>query len=226
MKRRLWSQAGLSLAIYVVALQWALKLTPASHVALYLGCSPVWALLWEGRPERSWNSLRRYAAAMLALAGVAVLFWPKLRGADGDWLAIAASVIWTAYSRQCRRLGATLSGAQITAESMWRASLWLAPYAVFEVATQGVPIRAELLLIQLYSIICSGIIGFALWNNALRHWPTSRVFLFSNLFPIATAIWARFCLGEPLTITFIPAMILIILGVILGQANWPKPKAG
>src|SRR5262245_17120904 len=106
LKRSLWWRGGLSLATYIVAFNWALRFTSASHVALYLGTSPVWALLWEGRPERNWKSMSRYAAAALALLGVVVLFWPSLKGGKNLWLgeliALAASVLWTNYSRHCR----------------------------------------------------------------------------------------------------------------------------
>ncbi|MGH7952481.1 MAG: EamA family transporter, partial [Limisphaerales bacterium] len=43
LRRQLWLRGGLSLAAYIVAFAWALRLTAASHVALYLGASPVWA---------------------------------------------------------------------------------------------------------------------------------------------------------------------------------------
>jgi len=79
--RQLWFRTGLSLAVYIVCFNWALRFTSASHVALYLGASPVWALLWEERPTKSLRSLRRYGAAALALAGVITLFWPALRDA-------------------------------------------------------------------------------------------------------------------------------------------------
>ena len=56
--RSLWLRGGLSLAAYVVVFCWAFKLTAASHVALYLGASPIWALLWEEKPGRNWASAR------------------------------------------------------------------------------------------------------------------------------------------------------------------------
>jgi drug/metabolite transporter (DMT)-like permease len=34
--------------------------------------------------------------------------------------------------------------------------------------------------------------------------------------------WAYFLLHEPVTPTFWAAMVLIVLGVLLGQANWTK----
>jgi len=79
MKRLLWTRTGMSLAVYIVAFNWALKLTELSHVAIYLGAAPVWALLWEGPPEKNWKSLQRYAAAALAFGGVLILFVPTLR---------------------------------------------------------------------------------------------------------------------------------------------------
>src|SRR5580698_2994366 len=79
MKRLLWVRSGLSLAVYIVAFNWALKLTELSHVAIYLGAAPVWALLWEGPPEKNWKSFQRYGAAALAFCGVLILFLPTLR---------------------------------------------------------------------------------------------------------------------------------------------------
>ena len=65
-------------------------------------------------------------------------------------------------------------------------------------------------------------LAFALWNNALRHWKTSQVYLFNNLVPVSTMTWAHFCLDEPFTRTFWAAMLLIGTGVLIGQANLQK----
>ena len=108
LRRQLWLRGGLSLAVYIVVFNWALRLTAASHVALYLGASPVWTLLWEERPQRTWASARRYGAALLALGGVLVLFWPALQTAKldllGEFLGLAASILWANFSHQMRML--------------------------------------------------------------------------------------------------------------------------
>jgi hypothetical protein len=109
LRRQLWLRGGLSLAVYIVAFNWALRLTAASHVALYIGASPVWTLLWEERPQRTWASARRYGAALLALAGVLVLFWPALRTAKpdllGEFFGLTASILWANFSHQIRAGG-------------------------------------------------------------------------------------------------------------------------
>jgi drug/metabolite transporter (DMT)-like permease len=223
--RRLWWRGGLSLAVYIAAFNWAVQLTAVSHVALYLGAAPVWALLWERGAGLDRRGLfKRYAAALLALAGVAVLFWPTLKSGHasvlGEVLGLACSVLWTNYGRQCRALAAQLSGAIVTAHTMWRAGVLLLPLGLLEIGTRGVPGSTRLLLIQLYCIIAGGVVAFGLWNNALRHWKTSEVYLFNNLIPVSTMLWAHATLGEPMTSTFWLAMALIVSGVLVAQANW------
>ncbi|MDB6110434.1 MAG: hypothetical protein JWR69_2184 [Pedosphaera sp.] len=222
----LWFRGGLTLAVYIVVFNLALKYTSASHVALYLGASPVWALLWEERPSKNWRSAQRYAAAGLAVTGVIVLNWPSVRSGIGGWrgefLGLAASLLWTTYGRQGRALGVTLSGAEVSAHTMWRAGAILLPLALVEVAIRGVVWRTDYVLVQTYCLIAGGVVAYALWNTALKHWPTSQVLLFNNLIPLCTMAWAWVCLNEPITGIFWLAMILIVLGVILGQGKWAK----
>jgi drug/metabolite transporter (DMT)-like permease len=226
LKRRLWWRGGLSLAVYIILFNFALHYTSTSHVALYLGASPVWALFWEGRPARSWVTLQRYSAAFLALAGVFVLFWPTLKNAGSHWIGevcgMAASVLWTNYGRQCRALSTSLSGAEISAHTMWRAGALLLPLSLIELARGGLVFRADLIAIHIFCILAGGVASFVIWNNALQRWPTSQVLLFNNLIPLSTMTWAHLCLAEPVTSTFWFAMILIVAGVVLGQTNWKK----
>jgi drug/metabolite transporter (DMT)-like permease len=217
----LWLRGGLSLAAYIVAFNYALRFTSASHVALYLGASPVWALLWEAVSERIKIGWARWGAALLALSGVGVLLAPSLAGSamnlTGELLGLTTSVLWTNYGRQSRKLSATLNGAEVSAHTMWRAGALLLPLGVTEVLQHGIPVTVGMLGVQAYCIVAGGVVAFALWNRALGHWPASRVLLFNNLIPVSTMTWAHFCLGEPVTPTFLLALLLIALGVLLGQ---------
>ena len=226
LKARLWWRGGLILAAYIVAFSCSLLYTSVSHVALYLGAAPVWALLWEGVPDRSWRTAQRYGAALLALTGVFVLLWPALKGSHaslpGELLGLAASILWTGYGRQCRSLGAQLGGAEVSAHTMWRAGALLLPIGIYEVATRGLPLGRMQIGVQIYCTLAGGVFAFAVWSNALRHWPTSQVLLFNNLIPLSTMTWAHFCLSEAITPTFWAAMVLIAAGVILGQMRFGK----
>jgi drug/metabolite transporter (DMT)-like permease len=223
--RQLWLRGGLSLALYIVAFAWALRLAPASHIALYLGASPVWALVWEERPRKNLASAQRYGAALLALAGVFVLIYPALQtktNLDGEFCGLAAGLLWTNYSRQCRTLAAQIGGLPIAAHSMWMSGVWLLPFAIIDVATRGIILDAPHLGVQTLCILFGGVVPYALWNSALRQWRTSQVMLFNNFIPLTTAVWVHFCLHEKITPTFYAATFLIIIGVLIGQTNWQK----
>ncbi len=226
LRRALWLRGGLSLAAYIVAFCWALHLTAASHVALYLGASPIWALLWEEGPRRNWASVRRYGAALLAVSGVLVLFWPALKTANtnlaGEFCGLASSLLWANYNHQSRILSAAIPGVQIAANAMWMSGVWLLPFGLIEVAARGLVVDAPHLGVQALCILFGGVVPYALWNSALRHWRTSRVMLFNNFIPLTTTVWVYLTLNEPITPTFCAAMVLIVAGVAIGQVDWAK----
>ncbi len=227
-KRILWTRCALSFAVYIAVFNWALQLTELSHVAVYLAAAPVWALLWEGWPERSWKSAQRYGAAALAFSGVLALFLPSLLhaksgGIFGEILGLACSVLWTNFGEQCRAVGSDIPGPQVTAQTFWRAGILLAPLSFVELATGStMPLPASLLGIPLFCAIFGGGVAFALWNHGLRHWKTSQVYLFSNLIPLSNMAWAHACLREQITTRFWISTLLIISGGLLSQANWQR----
>jgi drug/metabolite transporter (DMT)-like permease len=226
LRRQLWLRGGLTLAVYIAAFNWALRFTSAAHVALYLGASPVWALLWEEKPGRKWASVRRYGAALLTLSGVVVLLWPAMKAVKmnllGEVLGVASSILWAAFGRQVRELSTHLAGTEVAAHTMWMAGVWLLPVAVVELALLGFAVNGTQAGVLAFCIIFGGVVPYALWNSALRHWRNSQVMLFSNLLPLSTAVWVYYFLGEPVTHTFWAAMVLVIAGVVLGQGDWIK----
>ena len=226
LRRQLCWRGGLSLAVYTIAFCWALKLTSASHVALYIGASPIWALLVEERPAKNWSSARRYGAALLAVTGVLVLFWPALKTTGfnlaGESCGLLSSLLWANYNHQSRVLARRINGLEVAANAMWMSGVWLLPLGLFELSRHGLVLDAPHLGVQGLCIVFGGAVPYAFWNSALRHWQTSRVMLFNNFIPLTTATWAHFVLREPVTPTFCAAMILIVAGVALGQADWAK----
>ncbi len=230
LRRALWLRAGLALAAYIVAFNWALRLTSAAHVALYLGASPVWLVVAEGRRGTVGERLIRWGAAALAVAGVLVLSWPALHGGTlhlgGEIVGLFASFLWAAYSHQVRPLNAQLNGTEVAAHTMWMAGVWLLPVGLLELWQRTIPLDAKSLGVMGFCVVFGAVIPYALWNSALRHWRASQVMLFANLIPLSTSLWALVFLGEPMTHTFWLAMILVVAGVCLGQSHWLKGKQG
>jgi drug/metabolite transporter (DMT)-like permease len=111
---------------------------------------------------------------------------------------------------------------EVAANAMWMSGVLLLPLALVEIHARGVLLDARHLAVQGFNIILGSVVPYGLWNSALRHWPTSRVMLFNNLIPLSTAVWAHFCLREPISSAFWLAMMLIVAGVMLGQWDWSK----
>jgi len=226
-RRQLWTRTGLSLAVYVVAFMVAIKLTSPANVALYLGASPIWALLIEGKLEQGRGL--RWIAALLAIAGAAVLFWPKLQLGGNQWIGeaigLSASVLWALYGHLSRGLVSKISSSELTAHSMWRAGVWLIPFSLWELNTIGIEWRVDAWLVFLYSVLGPGVFSFALWSNALHCWPTSKVYLFNNIIPIWTVFWTWLFFREPIAANIWIALILIVGGVVLSTGNWSKAKS-
>jgi drug/metabolite transporter (DMT)-like permease len=201
LNRQLWWRGGLSLA----AVHCVLQLGAAADVGVTCGALPrrVAGLgVVLGRPAE--EKLAELAALSgcadcadrrngFVLSGLESLAWQHLDRRSA-WAVV--SVLWTNYGRQSRVLGANLSGAQATAHTMWRAGLLLLPFGLLEIPRANLHWRTDLFLAQLYCIVAGGVIAFALWNNALRVWPASRVLLFNNLIPLSTTSWSLFLSGR------------------------------
>lgn len=113
LRRGLW-RGGLVLSFYVAACNWTLRFLPASQFALHMAASPAWALLLEGRTT---EPLRRWGAVGLTFIGVLIFLLPSFQS-GGEWvgqlLGASTGLLWTLYSRECRRLGLTWSGGAFT----------------------------------------------------------------------------------------------------------------
>ncbi|HAV64392.1 MAG TPA: hypothetical protein DCY13_18740 [Verrucomicrobiales bacterium] len=163
---------------------------------------------------------------MLAIAGAMVLFWPSLRLGGDQWLGeatgLASSLLWAVFGHLSRGLTPHISSVELTAHSMWRAGVWMIPLTIWEVETVGVVLRLDASLIFLYSVLGPGIFSFALWSNALMHWPTSKVYLYNNIIPMWTVFWTWLFFREPVTANVWIALTLIVSGVILATTNWKR----
>jgi drug/metabolite transporter (DMT)-like permease len=160
-----------------------------------------------------------------------VLLLPLLRNGRsgsilGELLGLVCSVLWTNYGVQCRALARRLSAAEVTAHTFVRAGVLLAPFVMVELSSTRLVWRTGLVLVQLFCILGGSVAAFVFWNNGLRHWKTSRVYLFNNFIPLSNMAWANVCLGEPFTATFWVAMALIAGGVVAGQASWRRVDIG
>jgi len=163
---------------------------------------------------------RRWAGAMLALAGLAVLVAPGIGAAPPAGAALtmaAAGVGWGIYSLAGRGagdpLGATAANFLLSVPMVAGLAMLL-PGAGLQGAT-----ATGVALAVLSGGVTSGL-GYALWYSVLPALGAARGGVAQLTVPVIAAAAGAILLAEPLGLRFALAALLVLGGV--GWASWPR----
>jgi drug/metabolite transporter (DMT)-like permease len=97
-------------------------------------------------------------------------------------------------------------------------ALWMIPVAPFVVTGEALTSIAPTGWWCLaYLVVLTSIISYWLWNFALARVEASRVAVFANLQPVATALAAWVLLDEPMGWSVVVGGVLVLVGVRLAQ---------
>jgi drug/metabolite transporter (DMT)-like permease len=210
----------LNQALFLLAMQH----TTAAHGALIFSLTPLGVYLVElarGRERPRWTATLGIA---VALAGVLLLLLARGPGALsglflGDVLLLGSLLAWVFFTTEGRELVAREGPLRTSAWSNIAGALLLLPLVPFVLQPERV-FAASLLAkgAVLYLGLGSSVLSYAIWFAALGRTDASKVAVFSNLQPVATALAAWALLGEPLTWEVVVGGALVLLGVRLTQA--------
>jgi len=202
---------------------YGLALSTASHAALLYALTPlgVYVLSLVRGHERP--SSRATLGIFTALAGVVVLLLGRgLASAKGsllgDLLILAAVSAWVVYTTEGKPFAATYGPVRSTSWSMVASALLLVPVMPFALEpARTFAASTPALGSIVYLALLTSVVAYLIWYYALSKVPASRVAIFSNLQPAATAIAAWLVLGEPLHWELAVGGALVIAGVRLTQ---------
>jgi|APLak6261679142_1056127.scaffolds.fasta_scaffold00086_35 drug/metabolite transporter (DMT)-like permease len=195
----------------------------ATHGGLLYALTPIGVYLLGIALKREQPRLGRLVGIALALAGVVVLLLG--RGLDaaagpliGDLFILGAVVAWVVWTTESRPFAAEHGGVRTAAWSIIAGGLWMLPAAPFVVRLdelRAIPPLGWWCLA--YLVLLTSVVSYALWNFALARVSASRVAVFANLQPLATALAAWVVLDEPLGWEVAVGGLLVMLGVRLAQ---------
>lgn len=215
----------LNQALFLVAMQH----TTAAHGALIFSLTPLGVYLVElarGRERPRWTATLGIA---VALAGVLLLLLARglnaLSGLFlGDVLLLGSLLAWVFYTTEGRELVAREGPLRTSAWSNIAGALLLLPLVPWVLRPERV-FAASLLAkgAVLYLGLGSSVLSYAIWFAALGRTDASKVAIFSNLQPVATALAAWALLSEPLSWEVVVGGALVLLGVRLTQGT-PTPR--
>lgn len=202
---------------------YGLSQSKASHAGLLYGLTPVGVYLFSVARGREKPTRARLLGIGVAFAGVLVLLLGRGLGKAlgplvGDLFILGAVVAWVFWTAESREKAQTFGGLRTAGWSLIAGALWCLPAAPFVVkldAFLAAPAIAHWCLAYLVLLTSMG--SYALWNYALSRTEASRVAVFANLQPIATAVAAWALLDEKLGWELLAGGGLVLIGVRLAQ---------
>lgn len=223
--------AGLfSIVLHQLALSWGVTATSGTHASLILGLNPLATTLLASRFANEPFTLAKGAGVIFGLSGVLLIVTggssstaATLWGDVLILLAMLTYVIGSLFIKKGTRFAPPLV---VTAYSHVFAATILMPLAyitdpawIIGDIAQFWPVTALLFS----GWICTGL-GAYWWNTAIHHVGASVSSLFLNIMPVVGLFSAMFLLGEHLAARHYIALILVLLGVLLGTGAIRLPQ--
>lgn len=209
----------------------SLEFTTAARGALALATAPIMTLGLASVMRLEAPGLVRVAAILTAFTGVAIALGGDRGGLatagpdhwKGDLLMLAAAFLAACYAVGAKPLLSRNPALLVTCVSMVGGLFALAIPAIIIAFIDGLPRISgggwgAVILLG----IGGGALQFGLWIWAVSRLLPSQAALYLTFTPIVAMFLAVVLLNEPLTVSLIIGLVLVVAGIL--GANWtPKP---
>lgn len=198
---------------------------PANVAALVFSCNPVFVVLFAPLflPEKITG--RKLSAAVLCLAGVAVLAQDRADGISviGLLLMVAAIILFAFYTVLFKKMTPRFGALPVTAFAGLTGGLFLLPFALgLEGAAPATYAAADWWGV-LYLALAGTALAYFLFIYGMHHVEAGVGSMAFFLKPFLAALFAWMVLGEALTVPVLAGggLILIGMAVVLLPARRP-----
>lgn len=225
-KELLFAMAGLTgVCLYYLLENIALTFSTASNVGVIVSASPMFAALFtlalsRGKDRPRWSFFLGFAVSM---AGICVISLPG-HGVEldlrGDLLALAAAMVWAAYSLITKKLGSYGWNVILTTRRIFVYGLiWMLPATLlmefhWNLGRLANPSYAGMLL---YLGISACAICFVTWNFSIKTLGPVKTMAYIYLVPVITVVCSALILKEQLTAHLALGVVMTLLGLVLSQ---------
>ncbi len=203
---------------------WGLRLVPTGRSVVLAYTTPLWVVVGAVLFLRERLTLRRGTGVAIGLLGLLVLFNPgAFDWTDGAVLLghgaiLVAAVLWAASILHIRGHRWQSNPFDLVPWEMLLASVILIPAAV----ASGAPAAdwdGRLMALLLYAGIPGTAVAYWATAVASRNLPPVTTALGLLTTPLVSVTAATLWLGEPLTLSLIAAIVLILGGIVIGTTN-------
>src|SRR5687767_7205777 len=213
--------AGLLFAAEFVFIFAGLKTTDASRMVVFVYLAPcitAFGLHFLIVQERL--NLRQWAGVLVAFGGVAVAFGDGFASGRGtllgDFFGLLGALFWALTTILIR---ATKLAAVNATKTLFYQLAVSGPVLLVAAWLMGEPGITKLtpVVVVAFAYQCAVVAfaSFLTWFWLLRHYLAARLSVFSFLTPLFGVLGGVMLLGEPLTVSFLAAAVLVGAGIFL-----------
>ena len=204
---------------------WGLSLVPAGRSVVLAYTTPLWVMPGARLFLHEPLTPRRLGGVVTGLLGLLVLFnpaafdWTNRSALLGNGAILLAALLWAASILHIRGHAWRSTPFDLVPWAMLLATAIITPLAVLVDGRPNVAWDGRLIVLLLYAGIPGT--GLAYWASATasRILPAVTTSLGLLATPVLSVVVATLWLGEPLTLSLVAAIVLILGGIAFGTSK-------
>jgi drug/metabolite transporter (DMT)-like permease len=218
-------------SIYFILENYALNNTTTGNVSLLSSVSPIFTTILMALVYRSHIGFGTIAGSVIAFVGVACVIFSHGEGIEinpfGDVLALMAGLSWAIYSILIKRLIPLYSSLFVTRKLFFYGVITAMPLVIIQPEPLHLHLlfdisAPEFMINILFLILMCSIVGYIIWNEAMKSLGPVTANNYIYMQPLVTMIVAYFYLGEKIYLLGYVGCAMIIGGLIIAD-KW-KPS--
>ena len=214
---------ALGFGAFYALMYWALVSVSAGLASVLVALVPLLTFFLAIAHGLETFRLRGLVGALIAIAGIAVVFAEQIGGVVevAALLACVAAAVCTAESAVVAKLFPRVDPAATNAVGMLAGLSILAPLSIVARETWTLPQRTETILAVTYLVTIGSVGLFGLFLYVLRRWTATATSYLLVLSPLVTVVVASLLAGERITPQFALGTALVGAGVYVGALSAP-----
>jgi drug/metabolite transporter (DMT)-like permease len=201
---------------------WGLHLVPTGRSVVLAYTTPLWVIPGASLFLREPLTPRRLAGVALGLLGLLVLFnplafdWTSRPALLGNGAILLAALLWAASIVHIRGHAWRSTPFDLVPWEMLLATVIVVPLAFAVDGPAAVAWDGRLAALMLYAAIPGTALAYWATAMASKTLPAVTTSLGLLATPVVSTVVATLWLGEPLTLSLVAAIVLILGGITLG----------
>jgi drug/metabolite transporter (DMT)-like permease len=212
---------ALGFGAFYALMYWALVSVPAGLASVLVALVPLLTFFFAIAHGLETFRLRGLMGALIAVAGIAVVFVEQLGGVVevAALLACIAAAACGAESTVLAKLFPRVDPAATNAVGILAGLAILAPLSIIAGEVWTMPQRIDTMLAVGYLVTIGSVGMFALFLYVLRRWTATATSYLLVVSPLVTVAVASLLAGERITLQFAVGGVLVGLGVYVGALS-------